>query len=77
MLELQVYHKDRTDLENETQTVQDTNTKLSTIASEKYNIDLENIDSYMPRGKEYQERIDALEKRLIKQARNERSSLYA
>ena len=31
----------------------DTNNKLKTIAGEKYSIDLDNIDAYLPRGKEY------------------------
>lgn len=38
--------------------------KLKVIAENKYNMNLVQIDNYLPRGKEYRERIIHMEKKL-------------
>lgn len=49
--------------------------KLKAIAEQKYSIDLSNIEAYLPKGKEFYAKVEALEKHRIQQARDERKEI--
>ena len=49
--------------------------KLKTIATEKYNVNLKMIDNYMPKGKEFYEKVAALENKAVKDAARERKNI--
>lgn len=49
--------------------------KLKVIAEQKYKIDLANIDAYLPRGKEFHAKVEAMEKHKLEQAREERKEI--
>ena len=58
------------------ETEQDKQMKLSTIATEKYNIDLQSVDLYLPtNSKEFQAKVKRLENTRIKEAKEQRKEI--
>lgn len=49
--------------------------KLLKIATEKYKINVAELEAYLPKGKEYYEKLATVEKRLIEQTKAERNDL--
>ena len=73
--DLQRLHADNTDLTTLQKTENEKNGKLLVIARDKYNIDVDILDQYLPKGKEYGEKLKNLEKHLIKEARKEHKEI--
>ena len=67
--DLQKLKQENSDLSTILTAENEKNQKLKVIAEEKYKMDVLKIDNYLPRGKEYQDKIKALERKKIHEAR--------
>jgi len=68
-------NKEQADLKAILKNEQEKANKLKVIAGEKYKIDLNKIDAYLPRGKDFYDKVEALEKKMVEEARHERTEL--
>ena len=70
--ELQRLNSDNTELKTLQDQEKDKNAKLLTIAKGKYKMDVKSLDSYMPRGVAYQEKLKVLAISLIEKGQKEK-----
>lgn len=62
-------------LKSFTETEKQKTKKLETIAGEKYQMDLANIDNYLPRSAAYHDKVAGMEKKLINEAKKQRNEV--
>lgn len=61
------------DLKETSKTEKDKNQKLVQIAEKKYNIQISHLDHYLPRGKEFYDKLQSLEKKIFGELKREKA----
>ena len=66
---------DNQDLNEQIKIEKDKNSKLIQIAEKKYNIQLSHLDHYLPRGKDFYDKLHNLEKKMLQDLKREKAEL--
>ena len=73
--DLQKLQLDNGDLTSIVASENEKNSKLKTIAEDKYKMDVNSVENYLPRGREYYEKVKAIEKKKINETLKEKKDI--